>query len=90
LPLLLLLLLPQPHSRFTGANGFGEGTIQTQGDDTNFADSSYTNRAIIGGTGVFTGVSGYLTRGGNPTAATPTFAYTFVLTTVNKDYYKEY
>jgi hypothetical protein len=46
--LLLLLLLVSliVCSRFTGT--LGEGTIQTQGDDTGPADSTYTNRAIIG------------------------------------------
>lgn len=71
--------------RFTGLNGFGEGTIQTQGDDTGFDDPTFTNRAITGGTGIFTGVAGYLTRGGNPATTTPG-PYTFVLTQWNKDY----
>lgn len=70
--------------RFTGLNGFGEGTIQTQGDDTGFNDPTFTNRAITGGTGVFTGVLGYVTRGGNPATTNPG-PYTFVLTRWSKD-----
>jgi len=70
--------------RFSGINGFGEGTIQTQGDDTGFDDPTFTNRAITGGTGVFTGVKGWLTRGGNP-ATTNVGPYTFVFTNWDKD-----
>lgn len=44
------------NSRFSGlAGGFQAGSITTAGDDTNFNDASYTNRAITGGTGGFTG-----------------------------------
>jgi hypothetical protein len=63
----------------------GEGTIQTQGDDTGPADATYTNRAIIGGTGKFNGASGYLTRGGDPATTTPSAKWTFVFTT-SRDY----
>lgn len=87
--LLSTLHLPDPVvvllcSRFSGVNGFGEGTIQTQGDDTGVDDPTFTNRAIIGGTGVFTGVAGYVTRGGNPATTNPG-PYTFVLTKWSKD-----
>jgi hypothetical protein len=39
-------------------------------------------RAIIGGTGVFTGVTGYLTRGGMPATPTPG-PFEFVITNWN-------
>jgi hypothetical protein len=64
-------------SRFSGS--LGEGTIKTQGDDTDPADATYTNRTIIDGTGVFNDASGYLTCGGNPATTNPG-PWQFVLT----------